>query len=302
MKSSLYAIAIAVLLAATCMGTHPRAAGQQQGNGESKPCATDQAAVNCPSRAAAGIAKNAPAQAPQISFHILAEFSEGLNVKKLKPGDKIKAQVSQDVLWHGRIIIPEDSKLEGHVTEVKRRATDDPESRLGLVFDRVLLKHHQEVDFKGVLQALSPPAPRRSRVDEPDQMLPPATLTMSSSSAAPMGGTPSRGAASTGSINTMSVSAIPAGVPTYTGSNPGDNPGNAVGGEAARSEALKREESKPMSAGMPRGVFGIKGLALSSGPSATTPGPVIVSTVNDVKLEYGTQVLLNISDPIVRKQ
>jgi hypothetical protein len=51
---------------------------------------------------------------------------------------------------------------------------------------------------------------------------------------------------------------------------------------------------KPMSVGMPQGVTGIKGLSLSSAPSASTPGPVIVSDTMNVKLESGTQILLHV--------
>jgi hypothetical protein len=309
MKSSSFAIATAVLLAVNCLGTSPSAFAGQQGNADPKPCASDQAA--CTSQPGAGAASGSPSQAQsnspapveKISFHILAEFSSALNAKKLKPGDKIKAQVSQDVLWHGKIIIPEESKLVGHVTEVKRRGAEGPESRLGLVFDRVLLKHHQELDFQGVVQAISPPAPRRSRVDEPDQMLPPSTMTMNQS--APMGGVgpaPGRGSTASATTKSMSVATMPAGVPVYMDGTPGSSPGNSVGGDLKHNGSPQRAESKPMSAGMPRGVFGIKGLTLSPGPSTSTPGPVILSMVNDVKLENGTQVLLKISDPTVRKQ
>ncbi len=51
-----------------------------------------------------------------------------------------------------------------------------------------------------------------------------------------------------------------------------------------------------MSAGMPRGVFGLKGLSLSPGVGSNTPGPVILSEAGNVKLEDGTQVLLKVTD------
>src|SRR5258708_6685305 len=122
-------------------------------------------------------------------FYVLAEFTGSLNVKKLKPGDRVKAMVTQDVLSHGRIIIPEESKLLGHVTEVKARGQEDTESRLGIVFDKVLLKHHEAMDFQGVVQALAPPVPRKSKVDEPDQMLFPSSMSAASiSQTAPLGG------------------------------------------------------------------------------------------------------------------
>jgi hypothetical protein len=302
MKSSSFAIATLLLFAADCIGVNSVAFGCQQGNPDPKPCV--QANASCAGQVAntpaLGVqAQSSPAATDRVSFDILAELSGGLNVKKLKPGDKIKAKVAQDVLWHGKIIIPEESMLMGHVTEVKRRALDSPESRLGLVFDRVLLKRHKEVDFQGVIEALSPPAQRRSKVDEPDQMLLPSTMTASSNSAVPMGGgAPSRAASNVNS-KSVSIATMPAGVPVYTEANPGSNPGNAVGSARATGSL---SEQKPMSAGMPHGVFGIKGLSLTLGPSSSTPGPVIVSNAIDVKLEDGTQVQLKVTDPKVRER
>jgi hypothetical protein len=50
-----------------------------------------------------------------------------------------------------------------------------------------------------------------------------------------------------------------------------------------------------MSQGMPQGVFGLKGLSLTTGSDSSTPGPVIVSTAEHVKLEYGTQLQVRVT-------
>src|SRR5215472_5540679 len=107
------------------------------------------------------------------SAFVLAEFTGSVNGGKLKPGAKVKAEVAQDVLAHGKVIIPIDAKLVGHVTEVKTRGSDR-DSRLGIIFDKVLLKHHVERVLQGVVYALAPPTMRTSKVDEPDQMMFPA--------------------------------------------------------------------------------------------------------------------------------
>ena len=49
-----------------------------------------------------------------------------------------------------------------------------------------------------------------------------------------------------------------------------------------------------MSVGMPQGVTGLKGLSLTTGTTAETPGPVVISNTDNVKLESGTQVLLRV--------
>ena len=110
---------------------------------------------------------------------MLVELSKTLKANKLKVGDKVKAEVSQDVVSHGKVIIPVETKLVGHVTEVSARDSAHPESRLGIVFDRILLKHFHDIDFEAVVQAVSQPVVRRSRVDEPSQMLPPSMMGIS---------------------------------------------------------------------------------------------------------------------------
>lgn len=240
------------------------------------------------------------------AFYILAEFTQSLNTKKLKPGDRVKAEVTQDVLSHGKIIIPAESKLVGHVTEVKSHQAEDPESRLGIVFDKVLLKHRAEVDCRGVLHALSAPAVRRSLVDEPDQMLSPSAMGANRSSGPmPLGSaSSSRNGAS---MNGMGASTAlnPAGAPPSAGAPmetaPSTSAGNAAGGipsHSGPSPAAARDQ-RAMSLGMPLGVFGIKGLSLTQGATADTPGPVILSRTDDVKIESRTQVLLKVTDATV---
>jgi hypothetical protein len=310
-------VAAAVLMAAHWVGANPRVCMAQQpatGTNAGQNDANRAASVT-PVPAAATAANPAgqgnaakPSPAGQASFYILAEFTQPLKAKKLKPGDQIKAEVTQDVLSHGRIIIPIDSKLVGHVTEVKSRQADDPESRLGIVFDKVLLKHGKEVDFRGVLQALSAPAVKPSRVDQPDQMMSPSMMGMNRSSGmTPVGGNGSPSRNGLNNSGDMSSATNPAGAPpSFTNSPPMTNvptvsAGNSAGGipNQTAPPAVSSGEQKPMSVGMPLGVFGLKGLSLTMGANANTPGPVILSRMDDIKLESGTQVLLKIFDATV---
>ncbi len=248
--------------------------------------------------AAATVTPKAAAETvkPQASY-LLVELSKTLKAKKLKVGDKVTAEVSQDVLSHGKVIIPVETKLLGHVTEVSSRDSTHPESRLGIVFDRILLKHFHDIDFEAVVQAVSQPVVRRSRVDEPSQMLPPSMVgglsrdTPSSSSGSGRNasssisnrnsGSPSAGGAASASLATF-----------QTPITVKQSPSTHVDSSAALLETAAT--GKPMSIGMPQGVFGLKGLSLSTGPSASTPGPVIVSNTDNVKLDSGTQILLQV--------
>jgi len=223
----------------------------------------------------------APAAKPEVSY-VLAEFSQTLNAKKLKPGDPIKAQVSQDVLAHGKIVIPVDSTLVGHVTEIKVSEKEDRRSRLGIVFDKVLLKHHVEVALKGVIHALAAPALRRSKVDEPDPMLADAA---SGRGTGPIitSNTPSHWKGN-GRMDIVAASTLFPDSLT-TASKIGPMPDINVPPAAARPS---------LSIGTRLGVFGIKGLSLI--PGSAGDGPVICSEKDNVKLDNGVQVLVKVLD------
>jgi hypothetical protein len=231
---------------------------------------------------------------PKDSY-ILVELSNTLKAKKLKVGDKVKAEVSQDVVSHGKVIIPVETKLVGHVTEVSARDSTNPESRLGIIFDRILLKHFRDIDFEAVVQAVSQPVIRKSRVDEPSQMLPPSMVGGVSRDAPST--PPGRGVNSSPSARSAGGggSRVSASVSTFqTPIIVKQSPSTHVDSAAALLATATESTGKPMSVGMPRGVFGLKGLSLSTAPSSNTPGPVIVSNTDNVKLDSGTQILLQV--------
>ncbi|MCU1331358.1 MAG: hypothetical protein JWM08_350 [Candidatus Angelobacter sp.] len=227
------------------------------------------------------------------SSYMLVELSKTLKARKLKVGDKINAEVVQDVVAHGKVIIPVETKLTGHVTEVSAKDSGHAESRLGIVFDKILLKHHHDIDFQAVVQAIAPPARRKSRVDEPSQMLPPSMMGGPSrdTSAIPnsRGSTSTRnngGGGSAGGAASTSLATLQAPITVK------QSPSNHVEASGALLEIAST--GKPISVGVPQGVIGLKGLNLSSEPSPNTPGPVIVSNTDNVKLDYGTQLLLHV--------
>lgn len=88
---------------------------------------------------------------------LYAELSKGLDAKKVKVGDPVTAVLTADVLSHGEIIVPRNSKLIGHISEAKPSSKEDPESRLGIVFEKAVLKGGHEVPFSSALISLRPP-------------------------------------------------------------------------------------------------------------------------------------------------
>src|ERR1700729_3093965 len=87
---------------------------------------------------------------------LYAELSKAVDAKKAKAGDPVTAQLVADVLSHGKIVIHRDAKLIGHITEAQPYSKEKPESRLGIVFEKIILKGGQEVPFDSVLMALRP--------------------------------------------------------------------------------------------------------------------------------------------------
>src|SRR5712672_3088482 len=97
--------------------------------------------------------QTAPAQ-PTVRLEngsiLYAELTKTVDAKKAKVGDPVTAVLVADVLSHGKIVARHDSKLVGHVTEVQLHTKEMPESRLGIVFDTVILKSG-EVPFQSLL-------------------------------------------------------------------------------------------------------------------------------------------------------
>ena len=100
-----------------------------------------------------------PTTAMEAGTLLYLELSKTVDARKAKPGDVVKAQLMTDVLSHGKILYRHDTKLIGHVSEAQPHTKDTPESRLGIVFDKVLLKGGEEAAFSSVIIALRP-APR----------------------------------------------------------------------------------------------------------------------------------------------
>ncbi len=58
------------------------------------------------------------------------------------------------------MVLHKGSKLVGHVTEAQARTKENGESKLGIAFDKAVLKGGQEMAFNGVIQALAAPGTR----------------------------------------------------------------------------------------------------------------------------------------------
>ncbi|HET9284143.1 MAG TPA: hypothetical protein VFR24_19500 [Candidatus Angelobacter sp.] len=212
-----------------------------------------------------------------------AELTKSLDAKKAKPGDQVTAKLTQDVKENGKVVLHKGTKLRGHVTEAQAKSKENAESKLGVVFDKAELKGGQEVAFNGVIQALAPPVAGSLSLagDESSN----AGAGMGAPSAPSMGGGARGGGtlgAATGAVSPAVGSTVGA-VGRTAGSATG-TVNNTVGGAA--NTTLNTTS---------RGVVGLQGLTLNTAAAGSAQGSVISSADKTVKLDSGTQMVLQVA-------
>lgn len=200
---------------------------------------------------------------------MVVELEKSIDARKAKTGDLVKAKVAQDLVSGGKVVIPRGSKAIGHVTEVKPRGEGNTQSILGLVFDKVNLKQGEEVTFNGTLRALAPP------VRSPDFL---------------------------GSSTYESDAGLSQPV-SHGGSRPLVDPRETV--DHTRNEALQSAGDPNTYAREPntfhngrlstgnRGIFGMPDISFR--PQPGTSAPELTSTRTSIKLESGTQMVLEVA-------
>jgi len=225
---------------------------------------------------------------------IPATLSKPVDARKAKSGDQVMAKTTQDVRADSGVMIPRGSRLVGHVTDAKAKAKGDSESALGIAFDRAILRNGQEVPLNATIRALaaSTNSASSSMGDESLGGSGSSSLGGDMSATAPAahaGGGVLGGAANTvggaaGTVGSTAGGAV-SGVGN-TAANVGANAGGAVRGTTLGAGQLTSQS---------QGVIGLNGLSLSSAASNSTSGTLITSTGKDVKLDSGTQMLLQIN-------
>jgi hypothetical protein len=191
---------------------------------------------------------------------LLVELTSSVDAKKAKPGDAVEAKLTQDVKSDGKIVLHRGAKLVGRVSEAKARSKENPESRLGIVFEKAAGKHGEEFAFTAVVMAVAPSLEESSNIaGDPTRL----------SSGPTMGGQPF-GAGN--AVGGPSASAAP-GVDAAT---------RGGGGSGSLTAAS-------------RGAIGLPGVALKPSAVNGVQGTAMVSGDHNVKLESGTQMVLLVS-------
>jgi hypothetical protein len=207
---------------------------------------------------------------------ISAELTSSLDSKKVKSGDAINTRTATDLKsTDGRIILAKGTKIIGHVTEASARNAGQPDSSLGLVFDKAILKSGQEIPLNAAgVQAVGAPP---SSAFDPNQT--PAGEPTAGSRSAPgnSGQGTSRGSGGMGGSPSAPASAPGRTDDPYGGGANSPDPGNASTG---RWDANTR------------GVVGLRNLSLNTAAGGNGQGSVITSTGKNVHLDSGTRLLL----------
>jgi hypothetical protein len=195
------------------------------------------------------------------------ELIHNVDAKKAKPGDPVEAKLTQDVKADGKVVLHRGAKLVGHVSEAQARSKENPESRLGIVFDKAAGKHGEEFAFRAVVMAIAPPQEGPSNIaGDPTRL----------SSGPAMGGQPFGAGSAVGGPSASAAPSVEAAT---------------HGGEA--NGRLTAES---------RGAIGLPGVALRPSAVGGIQGTVITSGDHNVKLDSGTQMLLLVSGPAAAHQ
>jgi hypothetical protein len=233
------------------------------------------AAANASGKAAGNTAGGDQVQAGSI---IYAELDKSVDAKKAKVGDQVVAKVQQAVLSRGKVVAAKGSRIMGHVTQVKARTKDQPESELGLAFDHIVLKDGSQIPVSMTIQAIGS---GRTTAD--------LTQDTGPSMAGPMSnpGAPGRPGNNTGVIGGA------AGTVDDVTRSAGNTAGTVAETAGATTGQVGASTSTHVSASS-HGVIGMPDLTLSAGANSSTQASVISSDKKNVKLDSGSELVLRV--------
>jgi hypothetical protein len=208
-----------------------------------------------------------------VGSTIPVTLEKGIDAHKNKPGDKVIARTTENVKSEGRVVIPRGSQIIGRVSEAKARSTGGPESVLGIIFDRAVLKDGREFPLALTIQAIAPA--RSETSSDPADM-------------------PRMAAATAGGLSGSTVGPIR------------EDPNAGVPGRIQSPNSVYVSDGQlTLSGGLTpscHGVLGIDGVALapestdssSSSSSSSSRGSLIISQRHNVHLYARTQMMLRV--------
>jgi hypothetical protein len=222
-----------------------------------------------------------------------AELTKSIDAKKVKSGDEVTAKLTQDVKSSdGKVVMHKGSKLVGHVTEAQARSKENAESKLGIVFDKAVLKGGQEMAFNGTIQALAPPVQGAASVAGDES----SSLGSGLGNGTAMGGGRSGGGLSSplgggGAVGGGALSSTTGAVGRTAGSVSGSATG-AVNGSVNNTVGAAANGTLNTAS---RGVVGMQGMVLNTAAVGSAQGSVLTSADRNIKLDSGTRMVLQVA-------
>jgi len=221
------------------------------------------------------------------TFH--TTLQKPIDARKCRPGDQVVAKTTQNLKSHGQVVIPKGSKIIGHVTEVKARSKGEAQSTVGIAFDHAVLKGGREIPMSASIQAIAMSQQSASSDlmgDSMDEGAMAGGDAMTSAGAAPRPGGGLVGGA-TGALGATGGSLVRTAGGATAGVA-GDAGSTLHGAGSALSASGELNTSS-------RGVVGLRGLSLNSATGASAQGSVISSSDQNVHLDSGTQMILQVN-------
>lgn len=270
-----------------------------------------QAGATGSAQAASSTAAQANSDAAQLASgtKFEAALNQTLDANKNKVGDTVVAHTTDDVKSNGKVVLPKNTKLVGHVTEVKAKSKDDANSAMGIVFDRAELKGGQQMPLHLGIQAIAAAQNTASAAAANDDVMAMGGGGATAGAGGAMGGTSSGGGMHSGGgggglvggVGATAGSAVgstasAAGSTTHAATNTAASAAGTtrnVAGGASNTVSAVSPHAQMSSAS--QGAIGLQGLTLNSQASNQTQGSVITGTGRNVHLDSGTRVLFTAS-------
>jgi len=250
----------------------------------------------------ASVAANGSAQAGPANMAISngtimnTKLNSALDAKKNKPGDRIEAQLTEDVKQNGKVLLPKGSKLIGHVAQAQAREKGQAQSALGVAFDQAQLRNGQTMPLHATIQALAvsqsaAEALAANSFASEDIFTGGGGQISTGGSGSMVGGGGLIGGA--GHVATGTV-VNTAGSIADTAGTAGAGVGSTLNTAAHSAGAIGGLNAAGALTSNSQGVFGLQGISLDSSASSATQGSMIVSATRNVHLDSGTQMLLRV--------
>ena len=113
-----------------------------------------------------GVATESTKKAVPASFGAI--LTKTLDARKSQVGDIVIARTSDDISLRPDVQIPKNAKLIGRITQVQAKGRGSPDSRIGVVFEKAVMRDGREeplsVAIESVLSSADPGFANESRL------------------------------------------------------------------------------------------------------------------------------------------